>query len=143
MQSATQRQPEDLGFCLDANLSYRVSDALKCIQLNFLHVSQIPGFGSATKGRSPDEDEDIAKWCAATGWILVTVDDDFKGRSARTKLLTDLGAEVIVLEWQPTGRTEQHRTITNLYPKWTEALTREPPGQRVWLQKRRGAPTIQ
>lgn len=143
MRSNLQRQPEDLRFCLDANLSYRVSGALKHVHLPFLHVSEVPGFGTEVAGRAPAEDEDIAKWCAATGYILVTVDDDFRGRTARTKLLAQVGAEVIVLQWQPAGLEEQHRVVTNLLSKWRDALPRVPEGGRVWLQPRRGLPTVQ
>lgn len=143
MQSNSPRQPNDLRFCLDANLSYRVSDALKTVRLPFLHVSQIPGFGSETVGRSPAEDENIAKWCAATGYVLVTVDRDLRGRNARTELLANVGAETIVLGWQPSGLEEQHLAITNLLPKWREVLVDQAPGGRVWLQRRRGLPRIQ
>ena len=137
------RQPEELRFLLDANLSYRVSDSLKVVDLPFLHVSQLPGFGSDVAGRSPAADEEIAKWCSASGWILVTVDDDFKGRTTRTRLLTTLGAEVVVLDWQPLGLQEQHREITRLYHRWVQDLSSEAAGQRVWLQKRTGRAAVQ
>lgn len=142
MSSNTPRQPDELRFLLDANLSYRVSDALQTVELPFLHVSQVPGFGSDITGHSPADDETIAKWCAATGRILVSVDDDFKGRSTRTSLLTTLGAEVLVLSWQPRGLQEQHHAITTFYPRWCETLAQSPSGQRVWIQNRRGAPVL-
>jgi len=137
------RQPEDLRFVLDANLSYRVSAALKTVRLPFLHVSELPGFESDVAGRSPAKDEEIAKWCSETGWILVTIDDDFKGRTARTKLLTSLGAEVVVFAWQPIGLAEQHRVVTKYYHRWLIDLAALVPGQRVWLQAKRGRAEIQ
>lgn len=120
-----------------------MSDALKIVRLPFLHVSNIPGFGSDTVGHAPAEDEQIAKWCAATGYILITVDDDFRGRNTRTELLANVGAEVIVLGWQPSGLEEQHQVVTSRLPKWRSALTAHSAGGRVWLQQRRGLPTIQ
>lgn len=143
MSSSTPRQPEDLAFLLDAPLSYRVSSAFKVIELPFLHVSEIPGFEGDIPGQSPASDEKIAKWCAAMNRIIVTVDDDFKGRSARNKLLTTLGAEVVVLDWQPLGRAEQHRVITYYYHRWIEELAEQPTGTRVWVQKQRGRALIQ
>lgn len=138
MSSNTPRQPEDLAFLLDANLSYRVSDALKMVELPFLHVSEVPGFEGEVAGQSPASDERIAKWCAVMKRILVTVDDDFKGRTARNALLSTLGAEVIVLDWQPTGLAERHRFVTHFYHRWIEDLSHFEAGPRVWIQKRAG-----
>lgn len=132
------RQPDEIKFLLDANLSYRVADALKIVRLRYEHVSKVPGMGDSKVGISRAPDETIAKWCGATGHVLITVDDDFKGRRARTRLLTTLGAEVIVLSFQPIGLEEQHRAITHFRPKWLTTLCEEDSGERVWEQKRTG-----
>lgn len=143
MSSSSPRQPKDLKFLLDANLSYRVSDALKMVELPFLHVSQVPGFEEDVVGRSAAPDEQIAKWCEAAGRILVTVDDDFKGRTARTQLLTTLGLEVVVFDWQPVGLSEQHRVVTRYYHQWLVDLIEESAGPRVWVQGKRGRAAVQ
>jgi len=133
------RQPDELGFVLDAQISYRVADALALVGLPFLHVSKVPGFGDpAVRGRAPVEDADIAKWCGVTGRILVTADGDFKGRWVRSGLLARHGAEVIVFTEELVGLREQHLRITTGYSHWPARLAAHQAGHRVWLQGRRG-----
>jgi len=108
-----------------------------------LHVAKVPGFDGDRPGRSGAKDESVAKWCAATGYILITCDDDFSGRWVRTGLLKREGVETIVFTWQVRGLQEQHREITARYDAWANKLAALPEGHRVWLQRRRGPLQLQ
>ena len=129
-----RRRPDELRFCLDAQISYRVARALAEVELPFLHVSDIPGFGDDRPGRAPVEDQAIARWCGATGYVLVTVDSDFRGRWVRSGLLAAHDVEVIVFLHDLVGLAEQHRRITACHPVWVANLTALPAGHRVWEQ---------
>jgi hypothetical protein len=99
-----------------------VAEALAIVRLPFVHVSRVPSMGSAVVGRSPTPDEVIAKWCAATGRVLVTCDEDFRGRWVRSGLLCKHGVEVIVFEKELAGLEEQHHRVTMHYPWWQLTL---------------------
>jgi hypothetical protein len=105
-----------------------------------MHVSKVPGFGSEIPGQSPTADEVIARWCAATEWVLVTTDEDFRGRWWRSGLLRDHGVEVIVFDRDIAGLSEQHRRITLHYGDWQATLAANKYGFRVWRQGSKGPP---
>jgi Domain of unknown function (DUF5615) len=128
---------------LDANLSYRVAAALATVHLPFIHVSRVPGMESDVVGRSPTPDEVIAKWCATAKRVLVTCDEDFRGRWVRSGLLKKHGVEVIVFEKELAGLDEQHHRITMHYPWWQSTLGKHKPAHRVWLQGSRRSPREQ
>lgn len=139
----TPRQPDEIRFCLDENLSYKVAEALRVVGVPLLHVSRVPGLGGAKAGQSGADDATVAKWCSATGYVLITCDNDFRAKWVRSGLLASLGVETIVFGWQPRGAKEQHRLITGFYDKWTDQLKHHTAGHRVWLQPKRGRLKVQ
>jgi hypothetical protein len=83
-------------FCLDANLSYGVAEALAMVQFPFVHVSvAMPQGATGIKGQSRTPDLEIAPWCALTEHVLVTCDEDFRGQWDRGGQLAQHGTEVI------------------------------------------------
>lgn len=140
-KSSSARRRRSPTFCLDANLSYKIAEAMKLIELPIIHVSRIPGFRGAVTGQSPVEDEVIAKWCATTKTVLVTQDEDFTTRWVRSGLLAQHGAEVIVYGYELLGLEVQHRTMVTHYPLWVARLEPLDYRHRVWQQGRRGSPT--
>ncbi len=133
---STRRQPEDIRFCLDENLSYRVAEALSIVGAPFIHISKVPGLEGKQQGRSGADDETVARWCEAKNRVLVTCDSDFRGRWVRSSLLAQVGVELIVFNWQVRGLQEQHRQITRRYNSWINQLSAHPQGHRVWLQRK-------
>lgn len=131
-------------FCLDANLSYRVSKALLIVEHAVSHVSQIPALGLAhVRGQQRAEDEEIARWCAQTETVLVTIDSDFQSRWVRSGALQRAGVEVIVFTKDLKGLSEQHRVVTACIPRWCQVLGRDAYAHRVWLQHpRRTTPVL-
>lgn len=118
---------------LDANLSYRVAEALRLVGHSVRHVSEVPSLGKgAVKGQQPAEDEDIAKWCGQTETVLVTIDSDFQTRWVRSGALKRAGVEVIVFPHDLPGLDEQHRIVTACLPGWQRMLGRDAYGHRVW-----------
>ena len=89
---------------------------------------------TGTPGQTKIPDADIAKWCAANQNVLVTADQDFKGRWMRSGLLGTHGVEVIVFMRDLEGLSFQHATITKYLPNWQGTLSLDPYGYRVWDQ---------
>lgn len=58
---------------------------------------------SSTPGQSDAADVEVARWCAANRYVIVSCDSDFRGRSARTRALTSLGVEAIVFTYDLVG----------------------------------------
>ncbi|HXH58934.1 DUF5615 family PIN-like protein [Iamia sp.] len=136
----------DRRYCLDANLSYRVARALDLVEWPMVHVADVEELTSEglRTGQCDADDPAIASWCAANGRVLVTLDDDFKVRRARGRSLVAQGAEVILIEYDLSGRpSRQHSEITRLLPHWDRELGRTAYGPRLWLQsKARNAPVL-
>ena len=137
MPSSAPRRSETR-FCLDANLSYRVAAAVDPSTANVIHISQVAGLSVDAIGRSDAPDESVARWCAANEVVLVTCDDDFRGRAPRASELTRCGAEVIVFSYQVTGLQNQVDTIARRIASWKQTLEALPYGERVWIQYQRG-----
>ena len=137
MPSSPSR-PGGVRFCLDANLSFRVAEAIDPNVADVIHVSRITALASAARGRSDASDEDVARWCATHERVLVTCDDDFRGRTARTAGLTELGLEVIVFVAQMRGLRNQTDTISRRVNAWQDQLGALPYGPRAWVQYSRG-----
>ena len=137
MPSSPSR-PGGVRFCLDANLSFRVAEAIDPSIADVIHVSRIAALASTARGRSDASDEDVARWCAANERVLVTCDDDFRGRNARTTGLTETGLEVIVLVAQLRGLQNQIDTISRRVTAWQRHLDAMPYGPRAWVQYSRG-----
>lgn len=125
-------------FCLDANLSFRVAEAIDPSVADVIHVSRVAELTSASRGRSDAPDEDVARWCAANERVLVTCDDDFRGRRARSAGLAELGLEVIVFVAQLRGLHSQTDTISRKVSAWQDQLGALPYGPRAWIQYARG-----
>jgi predicted nuclease of predicted toxin-antitoxin system len=108
-----------------------------------LHVWEaMPSKRGRLKGQCNATDEEIAKFCATTEYVLVTTDSDFNGRWVRSGLLREHNVEVIVFVTELPGLAEQHRRITSHLPHWEQELSRQPYGFRVWEQDRRLKPTL-
>lgn len=123
------------GFCLDANLSYRIAQALQLVEQPVMHVwDALPHRQTGTPGQSRATDEEIARWCAQTEHVLVTVDEDFRGRWVRSGVLAAEGVEVIVFNRPPIGLDEQHLEVTRHLPYWKSTLEKSPYQHRVWAQ---------
>ncbi|MDE0700184.1 MAG: hypothetical protein F4Y27_02890 [Acidimicrobiaceae bacterium] len=136
-------EPRSVGFCLDANVSYRVADAIDPSVANIIHVSRVDELSVSATGGSNASDEEIAAWCATKELVLVTCDDDFRGRNARTASLSSLGLEVIVFVAQLAGLRNQIETISQQVPAWEKQLAPMPYGPRVWIQYSRGGLRLQ
>lgn len=123
-------------YCLDAPISYRVAEALRWVGWDFVHVSEVEALRvpDTMTGQCKSPDELIAPWCVDNRKVLVTVDADFKGRSARSRLLAQQGLEVIVFDKEIKGALEQHARVTYHLPFWEQALGSQPYGQRIWTQ---------
>ncbi|MDE0162660.1 MAG: DUF5615 family PIN-like protein [Acidimicrobiaceae bacterium] len=130
-------------FCLDANLSFRVAEAIDPNVADVIHVSRVAALASSARGRSDASDEDVARWCAANERVLVTCDDDFRGRRARTSGLTELGLEVIMFVAQLRGLQYQIDTIARRVTAWQDHLGVLLYGPRTWIQYSRGRPRLQ
>lgn len=134
-----------LRFCLDANISYKVAQALATVELPFTHVALEPSLGTGrVRGQQPASDKDIAEFCAKTEHVLVTIDSDFRGSWERSGVLARAGVEVIVFTTDLVRLEEQHRVVTACLPGWRrelEAIT--PYGYRRWNQDpRRRSPVL-
>ena len=125
-------------YCLDANISYRVSQALTRVTWPVTHVSLVAQLGSDDflPGRCDAPDADIGRWCRDTQTVLITLDDDFKARRARAWTMAGEGAEVILFEFELAGVQQPHAEITRLLPVWERALGRYEYGPRLWRQVR-------
>lgn len=130
-------------FCLDANLSYKVAQALTIVELPFVHVAEaLPTPPGTPRGRQPRPDSDVAKWCGQTSHVLVTIDTDFHTRWIKTGLLAAHGVEVVVFSEDLKGLTAQHARVTRHYPYWQSVLGRGPYLHRVWMQTTRLEPGL-
>ncbi len=120
-----------------------MAEALAHVGHPFIHVKDAIAVPTGTvAGQSPASDEAISKWCASTAYVLVTCDEDFRGRWERTGLLASHGVEVIVFNRELVGLLEQHRRITLHMPRWKAELERRPYGYRVWDQHPDGGPHL-
>lgn len=108
-----------------------------------VHVSRVGALSTTSRGRSNAPDEDVARWCAADERVLVTCDDDFRGRRVRTAGLTETGLEVIVFVAQLRGLQNQIDTISQKAVAWQDQLGPLPYGPRVWIQHSRGGLRLQ
>ncbi|MGQ0431751.1 MAG: DUF5615 family PIN-like protein [Microthrixaceae bacterium] len=125
----------DVRFCLDANLSVNVAEALRMVDHDVQHVSEITALGvGRVRGQQPAEDPDIADYCARTETVLVTIDGDFRGRWAKSGALARAGAEVIVFTKDLVGLREQHQIVTQCLPGWYVDLGSQPYAHRIWDQ---------
>ncbi len=97
-----------MSFCLDANISYLVADVIEP-SADVVHVSRVGALSTTSRGRSNAPDEDVARWCTANERVLVTCDDDFRGRRTRTAGFTETGLEVIVFRCTVARASEPDR----------------------------------
>ena len=134
MRSSPDR-PRDLRFCLDANISPRAAAGLD----NVIHVSDVDRLSRTHGGHSNADDYDIAVWCAESGHVLVTCDNDFRSRRQRTRAIELTGVEVVVFTYELAGHNTHVSTIERRVPLWTRHLSPLPYAPRVWLQYPRGA----
>jgi hypothetical protein len=108
-----------------------------------IHVSQaLPSGATAVPGQNRTPDNVIAHWCAQTEHVLVTTDEDFRGRWLRSGLLAAAGVEVITFDHDIPGLRQQHARITKHFPWWEGELCKRPYGHRVWIQRQRNPPTM-
>ncbi len=64
-----------------------MSKAVDTNVADIIHVSRVGELYVDEIGRSDAPDQDIARWCVDNEVVLVTCDDDFRGRTARTSEL--------------------------------------------------------
>lgn len=135
---SSSRNPSEIRFCLDANLSYRVVESVTPDSDTLVHVSRVPELTAEVRGRPDAPDRAIAAWCAENRVVLVTCDDDFRGRRTRTRELVASGLEVIVFAHEIRGLGNQIDVISRNLNRWQNKLARYPYGSRVWIQYRTG-----
>jgi predicted nuclease of predicted toxin-antitoxin system len=116
---------------------------LQIVRQPVTHVTMaLPKSRTGTRGQSQASDHEIARWCARTEHVLVTVDEDFRGRWVRSGVLAAEGVEVIVFNSQPVGLAEQHELVTKHLRHWMSTLSRSPYQHRVWAQGSTLAPKL-
>ena len=145
-QPSGGRDSTERRYCLDANISYRVAEALSLVTWPVTHVSLVEELGSddLLLGRSDATDADIGRWCRETRTVLITLDDDFKARRARAWTIAGEGAEVVLFEYALAGVRQPHAEFTRLLPVWERELGRYGYGPRLWRQvKNRNKPVLE
>lgn len=146
MSETSRWRPRPLGYCLDANLSHKVAIALRTVEWNVIHVSDVPTLNPEPprfEGQCQASDKEIVEWCTADGRIVVTQDNDFTGRGVEAEAFRANGLEVIWYSEQIEGLAEQHRRITHDITGWERRLNEVGPGARVWIQyKKRNDPVL-
>lgn len=109
----------------------------------FRHVSLVPDLGiwepGEPRGKKAKDDE-IAAWCDANDYVIVTCDTDFRSAEMREKLLSQTTVEVIWFKKLPEGVLEQTEQIVKHYRKWLDALGVKKPAYRQWMQPPNGNP---
>jgi hypothetical protein len=112
-----------------------VADALNSVGYPITHVvTAFPLNVGKRSGQNRTPDEEIARWCAQTETVLVSTDEDFRGKWVRLGVLSTLGVEAIVFDHDLEGLRLQHERITKHFPVWEMELGRQPYGHRVWNQ---------
>lgn len=120
-----------------------MAEALKLCGYPITHVTEVlPGGATAVPGRNRTPDDVIASWCARTEHVLVTIDEDFRGKWLRSGLLASAGVEVITFDREVAGLRAQHERITKHFPWWEQELSKQPYGHRVWTQGLRLHPRL-
>ena len=88
-------------------------------------------------------DAEIADWCAEQDWILVTSDQDLRGRELRVRAYLGRGVDVNLCTRQPASHREQLELIVFSYPRWLEATVGSSRQPQLWFQHRlRGGLTV-
>ena len=120
---------------MDAGLSFRVADALNSLGYPVTCVFRsFPDYPGPRHGQCRAPDEVIAEWCAKTEHVLVSTDEDFRGKWVRNGLLATHGVEVIAFQKDLITLRTQHERITRLFSVWEDLLRLNPYGHRVWIQ---------
>jgi predicted nuclease of predicted toxin-antitoxin system len=135
---SSQLERTEVRFCLDANLSYRVVEELPPGLADVIHVSRVAELAATVRGRSDAPDSAVAAWCARNERTLVTCDDDFRARTARTRSLASIGVEVIVFAFELSGLPAQIEVMARRVPVWQQQLAYRAYEPRVWVQYRKG-----
>jgi hypothetical protein len=118
-----------------------VADALNSLDYPITCVFRsFPDYPGPKVGQCRAPDEVIAEWCAKTEQVLVSTDEDFRGKWVRNGLLATHGVEVIAFDRDLPGLRFQHERLTRLLPVWEQVLSQNPYGYRVWIQGSRGQP---
>lgn len=108
-----------------------------------LHVVRaFPPPSGTVHGQHPAQDAEIAKWCAVAEYVLITCDQDFRGRWVRSGLLREHNVEVVVFTEELSGLREQHARVTRHLPYWEQELSKQPFAFRVWEQGRQTLPAL-
>jgi hypothetical protein len=112
-----------------------VADALNSVGYPIICAFRaFPDYPGPQHGQCRAPDEVIAEWCAQTEHVLISTDEDFRGKWVRNGYLAQHGAEVIAFAKDLPTLRRQHERITRLFPIWEQALSRNPYGYRVWIQ---------
>lgn len=107
-----------------------------------IHISEAFPTPGKPAGQCNATDAQIVEWCAKTEHVLITVDQEFYGRWARSGLLQKHGVEVIVFTQDLQHVRYQHSEVTRHLPYWEMELCRQPYGHRVWAQHRKTLPPV-
>lgn len=120
-----------------------MAEAIGPLVADVVHVSRVESLTGVSRGRSNAPDNEVARWCVGNERVLVTCDDDFRGRTDRTASLTESGLEVIVFVSELRGLHNQIDTVSRRAVHWQDRLGDLPYGPRVWLQYSRGGLQLQ
>jgi len=136
--SETFLPPEQPRFLLDENFSHWLGELLPRFDYEVQQVQRVPDLGRPHPKvpglRVGASDEEIAEWCAAEGWAVVTCDQDFRSRELRVSAYNRRGVNVVLCTRQPTGLHEQLELVVINYPKWADAIATAKRHPQLWLQ---------
>ena len=134
--------PAEPQFLLDENFSHWLGELLPRFEYAVQQVQRIAELGEPhprVQGlRHRASDAEIADWCAAHGWTLVTSDQDFRSRELRVRAYLGRGVDVILCTRQPSGLREQLELIVVNYPRWVTEVAGSARHPQLWLQHRGG-----
>ena len=139
--SAISSGSTDPRFLLDQHFSHWLGQ-LHNLGYAIQQVQLVADLGIPVPGhpylRHKATDREIAEWCAATGYTVVTCDSDFAAKELRLGVFVEHGVKVILCSPPPESAKEQVELVARHYDKWVDAVAGAGPKHKLWTQRRFG-----